>query len=66
MAAESSAEGTAATVGGAAAAELYSEAQLAFCRALPKIELHAHLNGSIRESTIRSEHMLTDNCSHQL
>ncbi|KAL4425320.1 hypothetical protein ABPG75_009336 [Micractinium tetrahymenae] len=38
---------------GPAAEELFSEAQLAFCRALPKIELHAHLNGSIRDSTIR-------------
>eukprot|EP00854_Cymbomonas_tetramitiformis_P015280 gene15280-18077_t len=26
---------------------------LEFCQALPKIELHAHLNGSIRNSTIR-------------
>lgn len=25
----------------------------AFCKALPKVELHAHLNGCIRESTIR-------------
>ncbi|KAL4419191.1 hypothetical protein ABPG77_007781 [Micractinium sp. CCAP 211/92] len=50
--AECAAEGGAAG-GGPAAAELYSEAQLAFCRALPKVELHAHLNGSIRESTIR-------------
>jgi hypothetical protein len=25
-----------------------------FCHTLPKIELHAHLNGSIRDSTIRS------------
>ena len=31
----------------------YSADQLRFCQALPKIELHAHLNGSIRESTIR-------------
>ncbi len=50
--AECAAEGGAAG-GGPAAAELYSEAQLAFCRALPMVELHAHLNGSIRESTIR-------------
>lgn len=31
----------------------YSEGQLRFCRQLPKVELHAHLNGSIRDSTIR-------------
>ena len=31
----------------------YTEEQLRFCQALPKIELHAHLNGSIRDSTIR-------------
>ncbi|DBA90010.1 TPA: hypothetical protein ACH3X2_004337 [Trebouxia sp. C0005] len=31
----------------------YSADQLRFCQTLPKIELHAHLNGSIRESTIR-------------
>lgn len=31
----------------------YSADCLRFCKALPKIELHAHLNGSIRESTIR-------------
>lgn len=33
--------------------QLYSEEQLAFCRSLPKVELHAHLNGSIRDATIR-------------
>ena len=33
----------------------YAEEQLRFCRQLPKIELHAHLNGSIRDSTIRRE-----------
>ena len=27
-------------------------ALLAFCQRLPKVELHAHLNGSIRESTL--------------
>ncbi|GAO52288.1 Metallo-dependent hydrolase [Saitoella complicata NRRL Y-17804] len=32
---------------------LYTEAQLAFCRLVPKIELHAHLNGSVRLSTLR-------------
>lgn len=32
---------------------IYTQEQLAFCKALPKVELHAHLNGSIRESTIR-------------
>ena len=32
--------------------KLFSPEQLAFCRALPKVELHAHLNGSIRESTM--------------
>lgn len=31
----------------------YTQNQLRFCQALPKIELHAHLNGSIRDSTIR-------------
>ena len=29
-----------------------SAALLAFCRRLPKVELHAHLNGSLRESTL--------------
>ena len=33
----------------------YTQEQLQFCRALPKIELHAHLNGSIRDSTIMYE-----------
>lgn len=33
--------------------QLYTQEQLDFCRALPKVELHAHLNGSIRDSTIR-------------
>jgi hypothetical protein len=28
------------------------EATLAFCRALPKIELHAHINGCIRDATL--------------
>ena len=28
-------------------AEPFTSAQLSFCRALPKVELHAHLNGSI-------------------
>ena len=32
--------------------KLFTPEQLAFCRALPKVELHAHLNGSIRESTM--------------
>lgn len=27
-------------------------ALLAFCQRLPKVELHAHLNGSIRERTL--------------
>ena len=31
----------------------YDEAMLEFCRQVPKVELHAHLNGSIREATIR-------------
>jgi len=31
----------------------YSAEMLAFCRQLPKVELHAHLNGSIRPATIR-------------
>jgi adenosine deaminase len=32
---------------------LYRPEQLEFCQALPKIELHAHLNGSIRDATLR-------------
>ncbi|EIE25888.1 adenosine/AMP deaminase family protein [Coccomyxa subellipsoidea C-169] len=31
----------------------YCEEELKFCQALPKIELHAHLNGSLRDATIR-------------
>ena len=31
----------------------YDEAMLQFCTQLPKFELHAHLNGSIRDVTIR-------------
>ncbi|CAL8470104.1 g9646 [Coccomyxa elongata] len=31
----------------------YGEEQLKFCQALPKVELHAHLNGSLRDTTIR-------------
>ena len=34
-------------------ASLFTDEQLSFCEELPKIELHAHLNGSIRDSTIR-------------
>ena len=34
-------------------AEMYTEETLRFCQALPKVELHAHLNGSIRDATIR-------------
>ncbi|KAK9822674.1 hypothetical protein WJX81_007205 [Elliptochloris bilobata] len=34
-------------------AHTVSAALLAFCRSLPKIELHAHLNGSVRESTLQ-------------
>lgn len=30
-----------------------SEQQLSFCRGLKKVELHAHLNGSVRDSTLR-------------
>eukprot|EP00951_Prasinocladus_malaysianus_P044995 scaffold590822_cov51-Prasinocladus_malaysianus.AAC.1 len=26
---------------------------LNFCKALPKVELHAHLNGSLRDATVR-------------
>ena len=29
-----------------------AEETLAFCRALPKVELHAHINGCIRDSTL--------------
>ncbi|KAL4854539.1 Adenosine deaminase-like protein [Chlorella vulgaris] len=32
---------------------LYRPEQLEFCQSLPKIELHAHLNGSIRDATLR-------------
>ena len=39
--------------GADAATEPFTPEQLAFCRALPKVELHAHLNGCIRDSTIR-------------
>ena len=38
---------------GQAQAALYTEETLRFCQALPKVELHAHLNGSIRDATIR-------------
>ena len=31
----------------------FTEEQLSFCRSLPKIELHAHLNGALRDQTIR-------------
>ena len=31
----------------------YDEEQLEFCQALPKVELHAHLNGSLRDTTVR-------------
>lgn len=30
-----------------------SEQQLSFCKRLKKVELHAHLNGSVRASTLR-------------
>eukprot|EP00850_Spirogloea_muscicola_P005382 SM000024S07844 [mRNA] locus=s24:792718:802523:- [translate_table: standard] len=44
-----------------ATAALYGyEKWLPYCKALPKIELHAHLNGSIRDSTIRD---LASRCS---
>ncbi|KAK9852140.1 hypothetical protein WJX84_011111 [Apatococcus fuscideae] len=33
--------------------DLYNQEQLAFCQSLPKVELHAHLNGSVRASTLR-------------
>lgn len=32
-----------------------SEQQLSFCKRLKKIELHAHLNGSVRASTLRHD-----------
>ncbi|KAL4436777.1 hypothetical protein ABPG75_003916 [Micractinium tetrahymenae] len=31
----------------------YSNSTLAFCKALPKVELNAHLNGTVRDSTIK-------------
>lgn len=37
----------------AAAAGAPAPALLAFCQRLPKIELHAHLNGCIRDATLR-------------
>lgn len=33
--------------------ELYTPEQLSFCTRLPKIELHAHLNGSIPGDTLQ-------------
>lgn len=33
--------------------DLYSQEQLAYCQSMPKVELHAHLNGSVRDSTLR-------------
>ena len=33
---------------------MYTDEQLTFCEEIPKLELHAHLNGSIRDETIRS------------
>ncbi|KAK9800200.1 hypothetical protein WJX73_008322 [Symbiochloris irregularis] len=33
--------------------EIFSANQLRLCSALPKVELHAHLNGSVPESTLR-------------
>ena len=32
-----------------------SDEDWAWCRALPKVELHAHLNGSVRDQTLRYE-----------
>lgn len=41
-----------------------------FCRALPKVELHAHLNGSCRDSTLRElaqgDPSITHDCAHLL
>lgn len=31
----------------------FSAEDLAWCQLLPKVELHAHLNGSLRDETIR-------------
>lgn len=31
----------------------YNNSTLAFCKALPKVELNAHLNGTVRDSTVR-------------
>lgn len=31
----------------------YTEDALVFAKTLPKVELHAHLNGSVRDDTIR-------------
>lgn len=37
----------------AVGAQPYTEEQLDFCRRLPKVERHAHLNGSVRQSTLQ-------------
>jgi adenosine deaminase len=40
------------------------------CEGLPKVELHAHLNGSVRDSTLRelahNDPAITEDAVHQL
>ena len=31
----------------------FASSQLEFCQRLPKVELHAHLNGCVRDSTLK-------------
>jgi hypothetical protein len=49
----SSITGTGGRSGSGSGAPPVDAATLAFCRRLPKAELHAHLNGCIRDATLR-------------